>query len=286
MDWYTNPGVVQKDWSKENLQELRRKLITANHVLHNHGVVDAYGHISIRHPQKTEIYIMCGYMAPAIVTSSDDLIEYWVKDSSTVDPNAKKGYSERFIHGEVFRMFPSVNCVVHSHAEDVLPYVTSGVPLLPVFHMSGFLGDDVPVFDIGEMYEAGEQQDLLVRNANLGTGLASRFRIDAQSTSSDPEHNVVLMRRHGYTTHGADIETAVYRAIYTKINAKVQTDSMMLRQAFQASTGTQAYAKFNFEPLTEDMRTGCMKMNTGTQDKPWKLWVAEVEKSSLYINRG
>ncbi len=83
---------------------------------------------------------MCGYMAPAIVTSSDDLIEYWVKDSSTVDPAAKKGYAERFIHGEMFRMFPSVNCVIHSHAEDVLPYVTSGVPLMPVFHMAGFLG--------------------------------------------------------------------------------------------------------------------------------------------------
>ena len=84
---------------------------------------------------------MCGYLAPAIVTSSDDLIEYWVKDSSPIDPNAKKGYSERFIHGELFRMYPAINCVVHSHAEAVLPYVTSGVPLLPVFHMAGFLGE-------------------------------------------------------------------------------------------------------------------------------------------------
>jgi ribulose-5-phosphate 4-epimerase/fuculose-1-phosphate aldolase len=103
-------------------------------------VVDAYGHISIRHPINPEIYMICGYTAPALVTNSDDLIEYWVKDSSTVDPNAKKGYAERFIHGEIFRMFPDVNCVVHSHAEAVLPYVTSGVPLLPVFHMAGFLG--------------------------------------------------------------------------------------------------------------------------------------------------
>lgn len=83
---------------------------------------------------------MCGYLAPACVTTSDDLIEYYVKDSSTVDPNAKKGYSERFIHGEMFRMYPQINCVVHSHAEAVLPYVTSGVPLMPVFHMAGFLG--------------------------------------------------------------------------------------------------------------------------------------------------
>jgi ribulose-5-phosphate 4-epimerase/fuculose-1-phosphate aldolase len=83
---------------------------------------------------------MCGYMAPGVVSSSEDLIEYYVADGSTVDPNAKKGYSERFIHGEMFKKFPAVNCVIHSHAEAVLPYVTSGVPLLPVFHMAGFLG--------------------------------------------------------------------------------------------------------------------------------------------------
>jgi ribulose-5-phosphate 4-epimerase/fuculose-1-phosphate aldolase len=107
--------------------------------------VDAYGHISIRHPAQPDTYIMCGYIAPGLVTTSDDLIEYRVEDSSPVDPNAKKGYSERFIHGEMFRRFPDVNCVIHSHAEEVLPYVTSGVPLKPVFHMAGFLGTFVRI---------------------------------------------------------------------------------------------------------------------------------------------
>lgn len=80
-------------------------------------------------------------MAPALVTSSADLIEYWVNDSSTVDPNARKGYVERFIHGEIFRQYPEVNCVVHSHAEAVLPYVAAiNIPMMPVFHMAGFLG--------------------------------------------------------------------------------------------------------------------------------------------------
>ena len=83
-------------------------------------------------------------MAPGVVSTQSDLIEYYVKDSSTVDPDAKKGYAERFIHGELFKMFSSVNCVIHSHAEEVLPYVTSGVPLLPIFHMAGFLGMYIP----------------------------------------------------------------------------------------------------------------------------------------------
>ena len=84
---------------------------------------------------------MCGYMAPGVVSSSADLIEYYVCDSSMVNPIARKSYSERFIHGELFKKFPGVNCVIHSHAEEVLPYVTSGIPLMPVFHMAGFLGE-------------------------------------------------------------------------------------------------------------------------------------------------
>ena len=103
-------------------------------------MVDAYGHVSSRHPLDPSLYIMCGYMAPALVASPADLIEYRIEDSSTVEPNAKKGYSERFIHGEIFKRFPDVNCVIHSHAEDVLPYVIAGIPFKAVYHMSGFLG--------------------------------------------------------------------------------------------------------------------------------------------------
>lgn len=282
MDWTTNPPTSSaSDWHSQRLDDVKRKLITANHILHQQNVVDAYGHISIRCPGAPDRYFMSGYMAPALVTSPDDLIEYWVKDSSPVSPNAKKGYSERFIHGELFRRFPDVNCVVHSHAEAVLPYVTSGVPLLPMFHMAGFLGSDVPVFDIEKVYVQGDQQDMLIRNQTLGSALASKF-VDGDPVSTYPKHSVVLMRRHGYTTHGKDIETTVYRAIYTSVNASVQTNATLLRSAMP-STMTP---KFELEPLTEPMTQGCIKMNEGTQDKPWKLWVAEVEKSPLYINRG
>ncbi|KAM7194534.1 Adducin-related protein 2 [Naviculisporaceae sp. PSN 640] len=289
MDWYTqHPNSSSGAWSKQNIDELKRKLITANHILHQQEVVDAYGHISVRHPQKPNVYLMSGYMAPAIVTSPDDLIEYWVQDSAPVSPSAKKGYSERFIHGEIFKMFQDVNCVVHSHSEAVLPYVTSGVPLLPVFHMAGFLGTEVPVFDIATLYAPGEHQDLLVRDSRLGAALASKFvRVedgghDSSRSRHAPDHSVALMRRHGYTTHGRDIETAVYRAIYTKVNARIQTDAMTLRSAIPAGMSP----KFELEPLTDEMCRGCAKMNEGTQDKPWKLWAAEVENSSLYINRG
>lgn len=148
-------------------------------------------------------------------------------------------------------------------------------------------GADVPIFDIAEEYRAGDRQDLLVRNAEYGTALASKFNKAKSESASTPDHAVVLMRRHGYTTHGRDIETAVYRAIYTKTNASVQTNAMMVRSAFaQSGLPSASGVKFDFEPLTAEMCDGCTKMNEGTQDKPWRLWEAEVEKSALYINRG
>ncbi len=148
------------------------------------------------------------------------------------------------------------------------------------------------MFDIGKLYSPPGHQDLLVRDSRLGSGLAAEFRASKEDSSAgntgeslSPDHAVVLMRRHGYTTHGKDIETAVYRAIYTKVNASVQTNAMLLRSAMP-SFGPNMDAKFDLEPLTDDMCRGCLKMNEGTQDKPWRLWAAEVEKSSLYVNRG
>jgi ribulose-5-phosphate 4-epimerase/fuculose-1-phosphate aldolase len=140
------------------------------------------------------------------------------------------------------------------------------------------------VFDIGPLYRAGEQQDMLVNNSRFGSALASKFSKQPDTTSPSLDHTVVLMRRHGYTTHGVDIETAVYRAIYTKINASIQTNATMIRHTFPQISNLQT--KFDFEPLTAAQCDGCQKMNEGTQDKPWVLWVQEVDRSNLYTNNG
>ena len=240
-------------------------------------------------------------MAPALVASPADLIEYRIEDSSTVEPNAKKGYSERFIHSEMFKRFPDVNCVVHSHAEDVLPYVVSGVPLKAVYHMAGFLGkfgslgqttqhlfaaidtttgSKVPVYDIAPLYSSSDQQDMLVNNQKFGSALAAQFA--SSDSSSIPGHAVVLMRKHDFTTQAHSIETAVYRAIYTKINAKAQSDSLAVLKNF-GSEGRM------FDPgdlgMTEDQCKGCSIMNEQYQEKPWRFWVRETENRGMYVNR-
>ena len=254
-------------------------LVQANHILHFHGAVDGFGHVSVRHPEKPNIYIMCGYMPPALVEDSDDLIEYYVDGSAPVDPEAKKGYSERFIHGEIFKRYPDIQCVVHSHAETVLPYAIGTVPLLPVYHMGGFLGKTVPVWDIVPLYEENYRQDMLVNNERLGASLASSF--SSSPNSPVPEKNVVLMKRHGYTTHGKDIPTAVYRAIYTLINARIQTDALSI-QAAAKEGGLVDSASVS--GLSDRHAKDCQEMTEATQDKSWRLWVREVGSSALYRN--
>jgi ribulose-5-phosphate 4-epimerase/fuculose-1-phosphate aldolase len=102
--------------------------------------VDAYGHISVRHPDNPDVYIISGSLAPALVESSTDFIHYHVADSTPINPEAKQGYQERHIHGEIYKRFPSVMSVIHSHSEAVLPYTMNRVSMLPAFHMAGFLG--------------------------------------------------------------------------------------------------------------------------------------------------
>jgi ribulose-5-phosphate 4-epimerase/fuculose-1-phosphate aldolase len=120
--------------------QLLQDLIYANHIIHYHGVVDAFGHISVRHPENPDIYFLSANKAPALVSSPSDFVEYRAEDSSALQEDSPRGYIERYIHGEIYKKYSRVQCVIHSHAEEVLPYAISGVPLKPVFHMAGFLG--------------------------------------------------------------------------------------------------------------------------------------------------
>lgn len=290
-------------------------LIRANHILHHYHAVDAFGHISIRHPLSPDHYVMAGYMAPALVSNASHLITYNIADSSPTDPNAPRGYSERFIHGEMFRRYPGVHSVIHSHALEVIPFAVAGVEgeggvqLRAMFHMAGFLGSGARVWDIGNAYAERERnpeqysndvsgdardgasasQDLLVRSAFLGTSLAAKF---SDQKADTPEHTVTLMKRHGFTTWGSDVETAVFRTIYTMANAKVQLEAMTLRGLHPSHSGdnegsshasaAKARAIVDEMALTSHMTIDAKAMNERTQSKSWPLWIREVEVNPLY----
>ncbi|ETN45056.1 uncharacterized protein HMPREF1541_09932 [Cyphellophora europaea CBS 101466] len=281
-----------------NLTTLISTLITANHILHYHSVCDAYGHISVRHPDEPSQFIMSADRAPALVSSADDLVTYQVEDASAVDPDSPRGYIERYIHSEMYKRYPEVNSVIHAHAPEVLPYAISGVPLKPVFHMPAFLGLDIPLWDIEDAYNETDSHDLLVRNEHEGASLASYFAAPENETAQTdiPDRKVVLMRKHGFTTFGTEIEIAVFRAVFTTENAKAQTDSALLRNAFgglaaqgvnlqEWSTGAEGdLMENNFEPLTERQAADAEESIGQTISRPWNLWVAEVEANPLYQN--
>ncbi|KAF7957435.1 hypothetical protein EAE96_003019 [Botrytis aclada] len=251
-------------------------LIHANHILHHRNSVDAYGHVSVRHPDNPGIFIMSASTAPALVSSISDLVHYNVSDGAPVDPKAKKGYQERFIHSEIYKRFSEINCVIHSHAEAVIPYTMNGVQMRPIFHMAGFLGDHAPSFYITELYTSNDRQDFLVNSGRFGSALAEKF---SKPESSTQDYNVVLMANHGFTTVGSSIKQAIYRAVYTQINAGLQAKALMLRNA---EGGVADLGPIRF--LNAEQASGSEKFNDDTAERPWQLWVREVEASPLYQN--
>ncbi len=127
---------------KVGLEDLIKGLVTASHILHNHGILDTFGHISVRSPDNKDTFYMSCNMAPALISSADEIVEYHVESAEAVEKQdaSKPPFLERFIHSEIYKRFPDINSVVHSHAADVLPYCVCGVPLKATFNMAGFLG--------------------------------------------------------------------------------------------------------------------------------------------------
>jgi len=182
-------------------------LAAASRILAAQGVVDGFGHVSLRHPQAPDRYFMSRSIAPALVTP-DDLIEYDL-DSNPCNANGRNSFLERFIHGEIYKARPDVASVVHSHSPSVIPFGLVNARLQAMFHNAAFLAAGVPVFDIKEKFGA---TDMLVGNGEKGVALARSLG----------RHDVAMMRAHGSVTCGPTLQTAVFRAVYTEVNARIQ----------------------------------------------------------------
>ncbi|KAK0250532.1 hypothetical protein LTS09_014379 [Friedmanniomyces endolithicus] len=302
--------------SKPANNEFFSTLIAANHILHYHNVVDAYGHISARNPQDDRTFFISKSLAPALVSNREDIEEYYVSDASPVNKDAPKGYAERFIHSEIYKQFKGVQAVIHGHTEVVLPFSISSIPLRPVFHMGGVMGAQCPIYDIQQHYKSSDNiQSLLVTNEHLGAGLAAGFdpstmmskttnlirnyivssTLSAASTPDFPPNPTVLMRGHGFTCIGATMQEAVNRAIYTCTNARVQTTAMLMQGSYnvglvgerfgggEKETGPAKHEDIKY--LSERECKDSWTAISNTAERPWKLWCAEVAASGLYENQ-
>jgi ribulose-5-phosphate 4-epimerase/fuculose-1-phosphate aldolase len=188
-------------------------LVIATRTLAEHGVIDAYGHASIRSTADRNHYFMPRNLAPELVTEAD-ILEFDL-DSQPVAKDAPAAYNERFIHGEIYKQRPDVMAIVHNHSPSVVPFACTATQLHPMFHMSAFIGLGVPIWDIRD---AQPGSDMLVRSAYLGDHLAKKLA----------KHPAVLMRGHGSTVVGENLQRAVGRTIYLEQNARMQFQATVL----------------------------------------------------------
>jgi len=218
-------------------------LVAASRILARHEVLDAYGHVSARSDKRPDRFIMSRAVAPALVTAAD-LME-WDADSEALPGDKRKGFIERYIHGEIYRSRPEVMAVVHSHSPSSIPFGVTRTKLRPIYHMGAFLWSGTPVFDIRK---TRPENDLLIRDKILGEALAKSLA----------GCNCVLMRGHGMTIVGDGVPEAVYRAIYTEMNARLQLQA------------TQLEGPIEF--LTDEEGRRSTAANRGTLERPWELW--------------
>jgi len=225
-------------------------IVTGSRVLADFGVLDGFGHVSARHPANPNRFLMSRSLAPALVTA-DDIMEFDL-DGNAVDARGRSLFLERFIHSEIYRARPDVMSVVHTHSPGVIPYTISQVPLRAVFHNAAFLAAGAPVWDIRKDF--GET-DMLVRNAAIGKDLALTLA----------DKPVVLMRGHGDVTVGPSVKLAVFRAYYTDVNARLQSQAIAL--------GGEA----NY--LTPGEGAKADAVNLAVVDRIWNLWKMRVAMS-------
>jgi HCOMODA/2-hydroxy-3-carboxy-muconic semialdehyde decarboxylase len=232
-------------------RELIDDLVVANRTLARFGVLDAFGHVSVRDPKNPKRYLVSRSIAPESVVASDILA--LDLDSQPVHPDDqdKLLYRERFIHGEIYKARPDVNAVVHSHSPTVVPFTVTKAKLRPLLHNAGFLGLGAPLFEIRK--HAGNATDLLVETPELGKALARSLGKQAA---------VVLMRGHGDSVVGPTLRDAVFRAYYTEVNARLQLQAITIG------------GPINF--LTKQEAITSSKAMLRASARPWALWRAKA----------
>ena len=243
-----NPGNTPKSGGPVTAERIA-DLAAASRILAAQGVVDGFGHVSMRHPQAPDRYLMARSVAPALVTP-EDILEYDL-ESNPCNANGRSSFLERFIHGEIYKARADIMSIVHSHSSSVIPFGLVGVPMQAMFHNAAFIAAGVPVFDIRKKFGA---TDLLVSNAPKGVALAAVMG----------KKDVVLMRAHGSVACGPTLQAAVFRAVYTEVNARIQHWTAALKG------GAPIAALDQEEGLLADA------VNQAAGMRAWDLWRSQV----------
>ena len=219
------------------LQDLTEELVTANHILAHERVVDSFGHISARHPERPDRYFLSRARAPRLAESGD-IMEFTL-DGNSVGPQPGKPYSERFIHGAIYEARSEVMAVVHNHSPNVVPFTVTKQRMRPIMHMCAPIGADIPNWDIRTKFG---DTNLLVTSMEMGRDFARTLG----------SHSVALMRGHGSTVVGRSVREVVFTSVYMEINAEMLIKALAMGDVTYLSDGeiaaiTKGRAGFTFE---------------------------------------
>lgn len=236
----------------EDLVPQVRELVAANRILAREGVVDAFGHVSMRHPGNPERYLMSRSRAPELVTA-EDIMEFTL-DGEPVDARGRAPYGERPIHGAIYETRPEIGSVVHNHAHEIIPFGVTGVQIRAIAHVCGPIGVDIPTWDIRDRF--GETDHLVV-TMEQGRDLAACVG----------EGRVALMRGHGGVVAGGSVKEAVMTAVYLQVNAKLQLQATVLGAPnFLTPTEVEKCTARQFAPLAIDRAWDYWRARAGMGD--------------------
>jgi HCOMODA/2-hydroxy-3-carboxy-muconic semialdehyde decarboxylase len=218
-----------------SLAEARELLARANRMIANEGVLDAFGHVTMRHPTDPSRYLMSRSRSPELVQPED--IHEFTLDSQIVRPIPERLYSERVIHGEIYKARPDVIAVCHHHAPSMLPFCVTGMALKALNHLGATMGAKVPIWDSRDEFG---NTNLLVAKPEEGVSLARALG----------PHWIVLMRRHGATVAGRSMEELAMRTIYGARNAAAQIQAELLGAGLEPLNAeeTELAGGFNLQP--------------------------------------
>ena len=241
----------------DRLAQARHDLAIANRIVSHEGIIDAFGHVSLRHPSNPDRYLISRSRSPELVEASD-IYEYTL-DSKPVKPlpSGIRGYGELVIHGEIYKARPDVNAIAHHHGMAFLPFCNTGAELKVLYHMGAQIGPKVPFWDSRD--EFGDTC-LLVLKPEEGRSLAKALG----------PHWLVLMRRHGATVAGRTLQEMVFRTIYSYRNAELQL--MTQAQGLPLSPLTPGEAKLAWERNLEPR----------PQARAWEYWSIRLKKAGEY----
>jgi HCOMODA/2-hydroxy-3-carboxy-muconic semialdehyde decarboxylase len=228
-------------------------LVVANRILADQNVLDAFGHVSIRHPDRPDRYFLARSRGPNLVERAD-LIEFDLA-SDPIDQNGRRMYAERQIHGRIYAARPDVNAVCHNHAPATIPFGATGTQLRPIFHMASVIGGSIPIWDIHEDFG---DTNLLVTTQPQGDSLARSLA----------DHHVVLMRGHGSAVVAKTLRGVVFAAVYLQKNAELVLAAKQLGEPRYLTSG-------------EIEEAGATLSEALSQDRAWESWSSRVAPAGV-----